>query len=137
MSRFFSDTFANWRKWAKLLKREVVALWLASRDPRVPWPAKTLAAITAGYALSPIDLIPDFIPVLGLLDDLILVPLGIWVSVRLIPVEVMAELRFKAEHEIKTRPHANWIAGLAIISVWIALAVTAVYLAWPLLRRWL
>ena len=79
--------------WARALKRDVVALWLAARDPRTPLAAKLVAGAVAAYALSPIDLIPDFIPVLGYLDDLLLVPAGIWLAVRLIPEELLAELR--------------------------------------------
>ena len=82
--------------WAKSLKRDIVALWLAARDPRVPWHAKAVAGAVAAYALSPVDLIPDFIPVLGYLDDLIIVPLGILLAVRLIPPPLMAELRAQA-----------------------------------------
>src|ERR1022692_1161944 len=81
------------KDWARAMKRDVHALYLASRDPRVPWYAKALALVVAGYALSPIDLIPDFIPVLGYLDDVILVPLGVLLVIRLIPPEVMAEHR--------------------------------------------
>ena len=82
--------------WARAARRELGALALAARDPRVPWYAKTLALAVVAYALSPIDLIPDFIPVLGLLDDLILVPLGILLVVRLVPPGIMAEHRLKA-----------------------------------------
>src|SRR5229473_4824884 len=85
------------KDWARMIKRDVHALYLAARDPRVPWYAKVLAVVVAGYALSPIDLIPDFIPVLGYLDDLIIVPLGILLVIRLIPPEVMAEHRALAE----------------------------------------
>src|SRR5713226_4981145 len=81
------------KNWARRLSRDVHALYLASRDPRVPWYAKVLAIAVAGYALSPIDLIPDFIPVLGYLDDIIIVPLGILLVIRLIPPEIMAEHR--------------------------------------------
>ena len=89
------------RIWARALKRDVHAIYLAARDPRTPWYAKVLAIVVAGYALSPIDLIPDFIPVLGYLDDLIIVPLGIWLVVSLIPEQAMAEYRAKA-----SRSHA-------------------------------
>ncbi len=105
------------RAWARHLKRDVVALWLAARDPRVPWYAKALAAAVAAYALSPIDLIPDFIPVLGLLDDLLLVPAGIWLAIRLIPPELMAELRHRAERQ--ARPN-SLAAAAAIVALWIA-----------------
>src|SRR5204862_1163055 len=83
--------------WARLVKRDIHAIYLASRDPRVPWHAKALAIAVAGYALSPIDLIPDFIPVLGYLDDLIIVPLGIWLVIWLIPEEIMVEYRAIAD----------------------------------------
>ena len=84
-------------RWARVLKRDVHAIYLASRDPRVPWYAKVLAVMVAAYALSPIDLIPDFVPVLGYLDDVIVVPLGIALVIRLIPPGIMAELREQAE----------------------------------------
>lgn len=104
------------KAWAKSLKRDVTALWLAARDPRVPWYAKVVAAAVAAYALSPVDLIPDFIPVLGYLDDLIIVPLGIMLAIRLIPQPVMAELRQRAA-ERAGRPVSR--AGLIfILAVW-------------------
>ena len=78
---------------AAKLKREVVAVWLAARDERTPWAARLVAALTAAYALSPIDLIPDFIPILGLLDDLLLVPIGLWLAIRLVPENVMTDAR--------------------------------------------
>ena len=85
------------KTWADSLKRDGHAIYLASRDPRVPWYAKALAVAVAGYALSPIDLIPDFIPVIGYLDELIILPLGIWLVVSLIPDEIMIEYRAKAD----------------------------------------
>src|SRR5205085_11774540 len=84
------------KAWALALKREVMAIYLASRDPRVPWYSKALAVAVAAYALSPIDLIPDFIPVLGYLDDLLIVPLGIALVLRLMPPEVIKECRVRA-----------------------------------------
>ena len=87
---------ARLKDWARSIKRDVIALFLAARDPRTPWYAKVAAGLVAAYALSPIDLIPDFIPVLGYLDDLILVPIGIWVVVRLIPADLMREFRADA-----------------------------------------
>lgn len=110
--------------WSKALKRDVVALWLAARDPRVPLGAKVLAGAVAAYALSPIDLIPDFIPVLGLLDDLLIVPAGIWLTLRLIPAPLMADLRARAEAMAKPCDTAGLIA---VIAIWIALAA-ALYL---------
>ena len=82
--------------WARNLKRDVIALWLAARDPRVPWYARALSAAVAAYAISPIDLIPDFIPILGYLDDLLIVPFGIWAAVKLIPEPIMVDLRANA-----------------------------------------
>ncbi|MBO9123513.1 MULTISPECIES: YkvA family protein [unclassified Rhizobium] len=103
--------------WAKSLKRDIVALWLAARDRRVPWYAKAVAGGVAAYALSPIDLIPDFIPVLGYLDDLLIVPLGIMLAVRLIPSDVIAELRVDAAARLE-RPSSR--AGLIfILAIWL------------------
>jgi uncharacterized membrane protein YkvA (DUF1232 family) len=116
------------RHWAHTLKRDVVALWLAARDPRVPLGAKLVAAVVAAYALSPIDLIPDFIPVLGLLDDLLLVPIGIWVAVRLIPPPLMAELRRAAEG--RNRPRSR-LGLLIVVTLWLAVAGL---LGWALWR---
>lgn len=110
------------RRWANALKRDCLALWLAARDPRVGLAAKCLAALVAAYALSPIDLIPDFIPVLGLLDDLLLVPLGIWLAVRLIDPAIMAELRQAAAERSRPRSRAGvlivialWLTGLILL----------------------
>ena len=100
------------KQWARAIKRDVVALWLAARDPRVPWFAKVLAGAVAAYALSPIDLIPDFIPVLGYLDDLLIVPLGILATVRLIPASLMLEFRAEAARR-EGRPASR--AGLVVI----------------------
>jgi uncharacterized membrane protein YkvA (DUF1232 family) len=108
------------KSWARLVKRDVHALYLAARDPRVPWYAKALAAVVAGYALSPIDLIPDFIPVLGYLDDVILVPLGILLVVRLIPPEIMAEhreLAAAAQERPVSRVAAIWVGCAWVVSV--------------------
>ena len=95
-----------------------MALWIAARDPRVPWYAKALAGAVAAYALSPIDLIPDFIPVLGYLDDLVIVPAGIWLAVRLIPTPLMEEFREGASRRAK-RPTSH-VAAAAVASIWIA-----------------
>src|SRR5258708_2068678 len=104
------------KNWARVIKRDVHALYLASRDPRVPWYAKVLAVAVASYALSPIDLIPDFVPVLGYLDDVIIVPLGILLVVRLIPPEVMAEHRELAD-AAQERP-VSLTAGIVIVCIW-------------------
>jgi uncharacterized membrane protein YkvA (DUF1232 family) len=108
------------RSWARSIKRDVHALYLSARDPRVPWYAKAVALAVAAYALSPIDLIPDFIPVLGYLDDLILVPLGIIVAVKLVPPDVLAEHRATA---LQTPLEKSRSAAFVIIAIWIGLAL--------------
>lgn len=120
--------------WARTLKRDVLAIYLAARDPRTPWCARAAALVVAAYALSPIDLIPDFVPVLGYLDDLLIVPLGIVLVVRLIPDAVLAEHRAAASQA--GRP-VSYVAAACIIGLWIV-AVVASYL-WlaPHLERWL
>ena len=110
------------KSWASALKRDGHAIYLASRDPRVPWYAKALAIAVAGYALSPIDLIPDFIPIIGYLDELILLPLGIWLVVALIPPDIMVEYRARAD-EAGQRPTSRG-GMIAIILLWIAGALT-------------
>jgi uncharacterized membrane protein YkvA (DUF1232 family) len=118
----------NLRSWAGSIKRDVIALYLASRDPRVPWYAKALAAAVAGYALSPIDLIPDFIPVLGYVDDVLLVPVGILLVVKLIPPSVMEEHR-RAAAIVQDRPVTRK-AALVIIVIWIAAIALVGWLAY-------
>lgn len=117
-------TALGWRtrlwQWARLIKRDVTALWIAARDPRTPFVAKLVAVVITAYALSPIDLIPDFVPVLGYLDDMIIVPLGIMLAVRLIPVALLEEFRGRAA-ELAEWPASR--VGLAIIfTIWIAAA---------------
>ena len=109
------------KAWAFALKRDAHAVWLAARDPRTPWYAKALAVAVAGYAFSPIDLIPDFIPVLGYLDDLILVPAGLWLVLRLIPAEVIADHRAAAEAAAR-RPVSRG-AVVAVVGVWIGVGL--------------
>jgi uncharacterized membrane protein YkvA (DUF1232 family) len=113
------------RAWARALKRDAAALWIAARDPRVPWHAKALAGAVAAYALSPIDLIPDFIPLLGYLDDLLIVPAGIWLALRLIPPPLMAELRAEADRRAKPTSKA---AAAVIVAAWLAVAGGLVWL---------
>ena len=119
------------RSWARGITRDVVALWLAARDPRVRWAPKVLAAGVAAYALSPIDLVPDFIPVLGYLDDLLIVPLGIWAVVKLIPPELMAEFRQAAADEQRPRSRG---AAIVIVVVWLVCAALLARFAWARLR---
>ena len=119
------------RDWARAIRRDVHAIYLASRDPRVPWYIKALAVCIAAYALSPIDLIPDFIPVLGYLDDAILLPFAILLVVRMIPPEIMAEHRAAAAVAAE-RPTS--VAGaIFIVAVWIALTAVAGWLVY----RWI
>ena len=115
------------RRWARALKRDAIAVWLAARDARTPLPAKMLALAVAAYALSPIDLIPDFIPVLGLLDDLLIVPAGIWLVARMMPAGLMAELRAQAAQT--TRP-ASYAGAAVILMLWLG----AAWLLWRALR---
>ncbi len=117
------------RDWARRLKRDTHAVYLAARDPRTPWYARALALFIAAYALSPIDLIPDFIPVLGYLDELILLPLGLMLVVRLVPAEVMAEAR-TAALAAESRP-ASRLGAALIVLLWIATASLLLWLFWP------
>jgi uncharacterized membrane protein YkvA (DUF1232 family) len=112
------------KDWARTIKRDVHAVYLAARDPRTPWYAKALAVSIAGYALSPIDLIPDFVPVLGYLDDVVIVPLGILAVVKLVPPDVMAESRAAAALAAE-RPVSR-SAAVVIVLIWAAsIALTA------------
>ena len=124
--------FDRIKNWARRLKRDVYAVYLAARDPNTPLYVKVLAAVVAAYALSPIDLIPDFIPILGYLDDLILVPLGIWLVVSLIPEQAMAEYRAKASEVMQHRPDGK-AAAVAVIAIWI---FGAALLCWIGFSRW-
>ncbi len=116
----------SWKQRVRQFKAETYALHLAYRDPRVPWYARAFAAAVVAYAFSPIDLIPDFIPALGYLDDLVLVPLGIAISLRMIPPEVMAECRERARAEINAGRPTNWVAAAVIVAIWVALAALGV-----------
>ena len=124
--------FDRWKERAKNLKSQLYALYLAYRDPRVPWYAKAFGAMVLAYALSPIDLIPDFIPVLGYLDDIVLIPLGIAVAIKMIPREVMEECRGKAAVVLSSGEVKTWPATLLIVGIW--LAVLAV-IVWKIVGR--
>ena len=113
--------------WARAVRRDVFALYLAGRDPRVPWYAKAIAVAAAAYALSPIDLIPDFIPVIGYLDELIVLPLLIVMAVRLIPDDVMTELRDTAERRLAALPPRSRAAAVIIVLVWLAVGAGLMY----------
>jgi len=109
----------QWKHRARQLEVETYTLYLACRDPRVPWYAKAFVAIVVGYALSPIDLIPDFIPVLGYLDDLVLVPLGITLALWMIPQTVLDECRANAAELLNQDKPRNWVAASIIVLVWL------------------
>jgi uncharacterized membrane protein YkvA (DUF1232 family) len=117
------------KAWAKTIKRDVIALWIAARDRRTPWYAKGTAGLVAAYALSPIDLIPDFIPVIGYLDDLLIVPIGIRIVVAIIPLALMAEFRAEAAKRI-TRP-ISYAGATAIGAIWIVAIVLTIWFFWP------
>ena len=123
--------FAALKSWARGLTRDVVALWIAARDPRTPLMAQLVAGAVAAYALSPIDLIPDFIPILGYLDDLLLVPAGIWLAVRLVPRALLAEFRAAAEQGDRPR---SFVGAVVIVALWLAACGAAVW-AWLALSR--
>lgn len=124
----------QWNTWVRSLKCEVHALYLACKVPRTPWYAKLVAATVAAYALSPIDLIPDPIPILGYLDDLLLLPLGIWLSIKLIPTDVMDDCRRQAKHAETVAPTNWWVAAI-IIAIWLLALATIVYVFTLILYR--
>lgn len=117
------------KQWARSIKRDVVALWIAARDRRTPLTAKLVAGAVAAYALSPIDLIPDFIPVLGYLDDLLIVPLGIMLAVRLVPPALMIEFRAAATAR-EGRPMSR-VGAAVIVAIWLAAAIFLGWFFWP------
>jgi len=112
----------SWKEKAKQLKTDTYVLYLAYKDPRVPWYVKVFIAIIVGYALSPIDLIPDFIPVLGYLDDLIIISAGIYLSLKMIPKEVLEECREKAKYELRNSKPKNWVVAFIIVLIWLLAA---------------
>ncbi len=128
-SRNVTGSLARLRRWARAIKQDVVALYIAGRDPRVPWYVKAAAVAIAAYALSPIDLIPDFIPVLGYLDEVILLPIAIALVVRMIPDPLMAEFREEAQRRSE-RPTSR-AAAAVIIVLWIAAIALTLWAFWP------
>lgn len=123
---------ARLKAWAGKLKHEVIALWFAYRHPDTPWYAKLVAALVVAYAFSPIDLIPDFIPVIGLLDDALLVPLGIWIAVKLIPPHALAAAREQARawsDAGQERPRSTLMAA-AVVALWVIAAGLVALWAW-------
>ncbi len=117
----------EWKQRVRKLKKETYVIYLACKDSRVPWYARALAAIIVAYALSPIDLIPDVIPIIGYLDDLILVPLGIILVLRMIPPAVLAECRLQAETAMEQNKPASWIAAaVVVVAIWLLLGFLTV-----------
>ena len=114
---------------AREIKAETFTLALAYKSPATPWYAKVFAAVVVAYAFSPIDLIPDFIPVLGYLDDIVLVPLGITLALKMIPEEVLAEARLQAQEAFPDGKPKNWVVGAVIILIWVVLAALAIFWA--------
>ena len=127
----------RWRAAARGLKRSAHALYLAARHPGTPWYARALAALVAAYALSPIDLIPDPIPILGYLDDLILLPAGIWLTLRLIPPAVWAECLARAEESERDGRPVSRVAAGVIIALWIVAAYLGYRMMRPMIRAWI
>ncbi len=123
------------RQWARRIKRDTYALYLAARHPRTPWHAKLVAICVVAYAFSPIDLIPDPIPILGYLDDLILLPLGIALALRLIPPSVMAECRERARSEMRRGKPVSWVAAGVIVLLWLLLAAGSILVMLRILGR--
>ena len=120
---------ASVKKWARAVKLDVASLWIAARDPRTPWYAKVAAAAVTAYALSPIDLIPDFVPVLGYLDDLIIVPFGILLAVRFVPDRLMREFRQEAVRR-ESLP-TSYVGATIIAAIWIVILVVSAWFFWP------
>lgn len=123
--------FARLKRWSRKLRRDVHAVGLIARDRRVPWYAKTLALLVTGYALSPLDIIPDFIPVVGFVDDVILVPLGILAVIKLVPPEILREHREHAERAIDL-PKSR-IGGIVLLCLWLAAIGISAWLVWRFL----
>ena len=125
---------ANWKDKSRQLRIEVYALYLAYRDPRVPLHAKIFAALVVGYAFSPIDLIPDFIPIIGYLDDLILIPLGIALALKMIPPDVLDECRARSRELMAAGKPKNLTAAIVIVAIWILMAIIGVIVVKRILK---
>ncbi len=120
----------SWKAKSKQLRSEVYALYLASRHPKTPWYAKAFAVLIIGYVLSPVDLIPDFIPVLGYLDDFIIVFAGISLLIKMIPKEIMEECREKARSQPVVQKRTNWTAAVIIVLIWLFTIYVVLRLLW-------
>ncbi|MBT2256419.1 YkvA family protein [Priestia megaterium] len=120
--------------WAKKLKKQLFILYLAYKDERVSWYIKLFTACVVAYAFSPIDLIPDFIPVLGYIDDIIIVPLGIMLALKMLPISVIEDCTIKAEELIQNERPKNWVAGSIIIVVWLFIFMWSYFTVFKLLK---
>jgi len=120
------NTIERWKQRARQLKIETYAIYLAYKDPRVPWYAKLFIAFVVAHTFSPIDLIPDFIPILGYLDDLVVTPLGTALALKMIPQDVLAECRAEAQATIGQDKPTNRVAAVAIIAIWLLVAALAI-----------
>lgn len=115
------------KTWARQIKRDGVTLWFASKNPRTPWYAKALVVLVVAYALSPIDLIPDFIPVLGYVDDVLLLPILIWLTIKLLPPDVISDCRLRADEWMRekgSKPRSR-LGAILIVTVWVSIAAAA------------
>ncbi|MEO0250537.1 MAG: YkvA family protein [candidate division WOR-3 bacterium] len=121
-----TEALRRWKDGARELKKDIYTLYYAYKDPRVPWYAKVLAAAVVAYAASPIDLIPDFIPIFGYLDDLVILPLGIIVALKAVPRHVLAECRDKAQIANNQGTLKNWFTAFVIIAIWIFVGILVV-----------
>ena len=130
-----STSLESWRLRARQLKTETYALYLACRDPRTPWHARLFAALVVGYVFSPIDLIPDFVPVLGYLDDLLLVPLGVLLALKMVPPAVWAESRERACEAVAAGKPVSHVAAVVIVMIWLAIAAVGVVVMVRVLRK--
>ena len=118
-----------WKQRARELAEQAYALYLAVRHPRTPWYAKVFAALVVGYVFSPIDPIPDFIPGVGLLDEMVVVPIGVWIAAKMIPQEVMEECQEKAREVVEPEKPVSRVAAVAVVTIWLLCVALAVYLA--------
>ncbi|MEE3954512.1 YkvA family protein [Peribacillus frigoritolerans] len=126
--------FDKIKTWARSLKRHIFILYFACKDERVPWHAKVFTACVVAYAFSPIDIIPDFIPILGYLDDVILVPIGIMIALKMIPKSVLTDCEDKAEEMMKNGKPKNWIVGSLIVMIWVLIIIWAIIYIYRLMN---
>jgi uncharacterized membrane protein YkvA (DUF1232 family) len=122
-------TFQAWKQWAERLKAETYALYLAYRHPRTPWYAKVFAALVVGYVFSPIDPIPDFIPLVGLLDEMVVVPIGVLIAAKMVPPDVFAECRERSREVMEGDKPVSRVAAVVVVCVWLLCVALAVFLA--------